>query len=70
MLRKGSCLATKRKRRLRNKLEGSKRQGKRRKQEAGTVVEEVQVRAKDTPRALNSKGNKLESKLQLMYNLV
>jgi len=44
--RKGSRLVAERKRRLENELEGSKRQGKRRKQkaeEAGTVAEEGQA---------------------------
>ena len=63
MLHKSSCFATKKKQRLKNKLKGLKRQRKKRKQEARTVVKGVQARAKDTLKALNSKGNKLESKL-------
>jgi hypothetical protein len=68
-LRQGSCLATKRKQRLKNKLDSSKRQRKRRRgQEARTVAEEAQ--AQGALIAPNSKDNKLRSKLQLMYNLV
>jgi len=65
---KGSRLATKRKQRLENELEGSKRQGKRRKQVAETMAKEA--KGKGILRALDSKDNKLKSKLQLMYNLV
>ena len=68
--RKGSRLAAERKRRLGNEPEGSKRQGKRRKQEAGTVVEGVQAGAEGTPRAPDGRGDELESELQLMYNSV
>jgi hypothetical protein len=68
--RKGSCLAAERKRRLENELEGSKRQGKRRKQEAGTVAEEAQAGAEGALRAPNGRGDEPESELQLMYNSV
>ena len=45
-----------------------KRQVKRKKQEARTVAKEEEVEA--ALRASNSKNNELESKLQLIYNLV
>jgi len=67
-LRKGSRLAAERKRRLENEPEGSKRQGKRRRQEAGTV--EAQAQAHGAPGAPNSGDDELESELQLMYNSV
>jgi len=69
--RKGSRLAAERKRRLENGLEGSKRQGKRRKQEAGTVaVEEAQAQAEGALGALNGGDDEPESELLLMYNSV
>ena len=61
MLRKGSCLVAKRKQRLKNKLKGLKRQGKRKKQVARTIVKKA--KGKGILRAFNSKDNKLESKL-------
>jgi len=69
--RKGSRLAAERKWRLENGLDGSKRQGKRRKQEAGTVAaEEAQVQAEGALGAPNSRDDELESELLLMYNSV
>jgi hypothetical protein len=65
---KGSRLAAERKRRLENEPEGSKRQGKRRKQEAGTVAEEAQ--AQGAPGAPDSRDDEPESELHLMYNSV
>jgi hypothetical protein len=65
--RKGSRLAAERKRRLEKEPESSKRLGKRRKQEAGTAVEEAQ--AQGALGAPNSE-DELESELQLMYNSV
>jgi hypothetical protein len=68
-LRQGSRLAAKRKRRLKNEPDGSKRQGKRRRgQEAGTVAEEAQ--AQGMLRAPDSRDDEPGSELQLMYNLV
>jgi len=61
VLQKGSRLAAKRKRRLENKLEGSKRQGKRRKQVVGTIVKEAEGRS--ILGALDSKDDKPESEL-------
>jgi hypothetical protein len=66
-LRKGSRLAAERKRRLENELEDSKRQRRRRKQEAGTMAKEAKGVLGEAP---NSKDDEPESKLQLMYNLV
>ena len=68
VLQKSSHLAAKRKQRLKNKLEGSKRQRKKRKQKARTIAKEAESRG--ILRAPNSRDNKLKSKLQLMYNLV
>jgi hypothetical protein len=65
--RKGSRLAAERKRRPKNEPEGSKRQGKRRKQEAGTMAEEAEGVLGEAP---NSRDDEPESKLQLMYNSV
>jgi hypothetical protein len=65
-LRKGSRLADKRKRKLRDKLKGSKEQGKRRKQEAKAMTEEA-LRELGAP---NSRDDKPKSMLCLMYNLV
>ena len=65
-LRKSSRLTAERKRKLENEPEGSKRQGKRRKQEVGTMAQE----AEGALGAPNSRDDKLESKLQLMYNSV
>jgi hypothetical protein len=67
-LRKGSRLAAERKRRLESEAEGSKRQGKRRRQEAGTIAEEAQ--AQGALGASDGGDDEPGSKLQLMYNLV
>jgi hypothetical protein len=66
--RTGSRLASERKRRLENEPEGSKKQGKRRKQEAGTMAEEAE--GVSAPGAPDGRGDEPASKLQLMYNLV
>jgi hypothetical protein len=68
--RKGSRLATERKRRLENEPEGLKRQVKRRKQEAETVAEEAEAQAQGAPGAPDSGDDKPEPELQLMYNSV
>jgi hypothetical protein len=59
-LRKGSRLAAKRKRRLKNKPQGSKKQRKRRKQEAGTIAKKAEGVLREAP---NSRDDKPESKL-------
>jgi hypothetical protein len=64
--RKGSRLAAERKRKLENEPEGSKGQGKRRKQEAGTMAEG----AEGALGAPNSGDDEPKSELQLMYNSV
>src|SRR5436305_14908660 len=66
--RKGSRITAERKRRLENEPEGLKRQGKRRRQEAGTVAEEAQ--AQHVLGAPDSRDDEPESELQLMYNSV
>jgi hypothetical protein len=78
--RKGSCLAAERKRRLESEPEGSKRQGKKQKQEAGTRT--MAEQAERAPRAPDGRHDRPgpgpepepepepESELQLMYNSV
>jgi hypothetical protein len=74
--RQGSRLAAERKRRLKNEQDGSKRQGKRRRPEAGTMAGTVagtvaeEAQAQGAPGAPDSRDDEPGSELQLMYNSV
>jgi hypothetical protein len=67
-LRKGSRLAAERKRKLENEAEGSKRQGKKGKWEAGTGT--MAEQADRAPGAVDGEDDEPKSELQLMYNSV
>ncbi len=60
VLHKSSCFTTEKKQRLENKLEGLKKQGKKKKQDTRTIAK---AKARGIVGALNSKDNKLKSKL-------
>jgi hypothetical protein len=68
--RKGSRLAAERKRKLENEPEGSKRQGKKGKWEAGTGTGTMAEQAERAPGAADGGDDEPKSELQLMYNSV